>query len=223
MSRLAVVRLFAAVLLLLAATSTIFAVEPSQPATASPVTDSATSWSAGTLIDPARGDVSAVSCPTPSFSPLWTGMAMSSRTTAARGLRPIVSTKAWRAYEPLSPSRAQHRASAPLWTGMAMSSRTTAARGRPTGSTLATTCSPSPALRRASAPGWMTEATSSSIPTARGRRPTASTPTAASNPSPALGRASVPRWTVVAMSSPMTETRGRRPTASTQRPSTQLA
>ena len=67
MSRLAVVRLFAAVLLLLAATSTIFAVEPSQPATASPVTDSATSWSAGTLIDPARGDLWAVSCPTPSF------------------------------------------------------------------------------------------------------------------------------------------------------------
>ena len=52
MPKLAAVRLFAAVVLLSAVTSTIFAAGLASPAAASPA-----GWSSGTLIDPHPGDL----------------------------------------------------------------------------------------------------------------------------------------------------------------------
>ena len=62
MPKLAAVRLFAAVVLLSAVTSTIFAAGLAAPAAASP-----TGWSQGRLIDPLRGQPTSVSCPTATF------------------------------------------------------------------------------------------------------------------------------------------------------------
>ena len=57
MPKLAAVRLFAAVVLLSAVTSTVFAAGLASPAAASP-----TGWSSGLLIDPSHGDPTSISC-----------------------------------------------------------------------------------------------------------------------------------------------------------------
>jgi hypothetical protein len=62
MPKLAAVRLLAAVVLLSALTSTIFAAGLASPAVASPV-----GWSSGTLIDPHPGVLLSISCPTATF------------------------------------------------------------------------------------------------------------------------------------------------------------
>ena len=62
MPKLAAVRLFAAVVLLSAVTSTIFAAGLASPAAASP-----TGWSSGSLIDPLQGEPTSISCPTSTF------------------------------------------------------------------------------------------------------------------------------------------------------------
>ena len=62
MAKLAAVRLFAAVVLLFAMTSAIFAAGLPSPAMASPA-----GWSQGTPIDPLHGQLEAISCPSASF------------------------------------------------------------------------------------------------------------------------------------------------------------
>ena len=61
------IRLFAAALLMLAATSAIFAAGLPLQAAASPAAGNASGWSQGRLIDPLRGGPTSVSCPMASF------------------------------------------------------------------------------------------------------------------------------------------------------------
>ena len=122
MPKLAAVRLFAAVVLLSAVTSTIFAAGLASPAAASPA-----GWSSGSLIDPLQGDPISISCPTASFC----------AAVDRKRLRPhlrrhfvVVARQNRPEGNGLAQSRARRRASASRWTGSATSSPTTAARGR---------------------------------------------------------------------------------------------